>query len=105
MEVWLVRHGDAVSDRVDPERPLSAEGRGEVAAVARALARGGRVRPTAIVHSGKTRARQTAEILAAALGPPGALERADDLAPEADPTAWAARLDGRSGVMLVGHLP
>src|SRR6185436_20755917 len=99
--VWLVRHGHAVSDQVDPERPLSAEGRTEVEAVARALAKSGRVRPTAIVHSGKTRARQTAEILASALGKTAALERGDDLAPEADPAAWAERLVDRSAVMLV----
>ena len=105
MEIWLVRHGDAVSDHVDPERPLSTEGRREVEAVARAVARNGKVRPGAIIHSGKTRARETAEILAAALGATKALARGDDLAPESDPSVWAERLEGRADVMLVGHLP
>jgi phosphohistidine phosphatase len=105
MNIWLVRHGNAVSDTVDPERPLSAEGRREVEAVARVLTRAGGIRPAAVIHSGKTRARQTAEILAGALGVAEALEQADGLAPEADPAVWAKRLEKRSDVMLVGHLP
>jgi phosphohistidine phosphatase len=104
MKVWIVRHGDAVSDAVDPERPLSSEGRREVAAVARVLSGSGKVRPSAVIHSGKTRARQTAEILAEALDV-RAVERADGLAPESDPSIWAERLEGRDGAMLVGHLP
>jgi hypothetical protein len=34
MRLYLVQHGDAVPERLDPERPLSAAGRQEVEAVA-----------------------------------------------------------------------
>ena len=105
MKVWLVRHGDAVPDTVDAARPLSSAGRAEVEAVAALLARSGKVRPRTVVHSDKTRARQTAEILAAALGASDGLQQADGLAPEADPAIWAGRLGDADGVMVVGHMP
>jgi phosphohistidine phosphatase len=56
------------------------------------------------MHSGKRRAEQTAEILAAALG--GTLEARAGLGPN-DPTAAIAREAGtwEDDVMLVGHLP
>jgi phosphohistidine phosphatase SixA len=63
MRLYLVQHGDAVPERLDPERPLSASGRREVQAVARLLADTG-VRAAHVVHSGKLRAQQTAELLA-----------------------------------------
>ena len=103
-KVWLARHGEAVAGPVDDQRALSATGKQEVEAVARTLARSGKVRPTAVIHSGKVRARETAEILAAALGVT-TLEQADGLAPQAEASVWAERLGTRSEVMLVGHLP
>jgi broad specificity phosphatase PhoE len=38
MRLYLVQHGDAVPEQLDPERPLSAAGRQDVEAVARLLA-------------------------------------------------------------------
>ena len=60
----------------------------------------------AVWHSGKTRAAQTAEILAAALaGPPQVVQR-EGLAPNdpVDPTR-AELSGGRHDLMIVGHLP
>ena len=65
MRLYLVQHGDAVPERLDPERPLSAAGRREVEAVARLLAGAG-ARVAHVVHSGKLRAQQTAELLVSA---------------------------------------
>ena len=65
MRLYLVQHGDALPEQVDPERPLSAEGRRDVEAVARLLASAG-TRAVRVAHSGKLRAQQTAEVLAAA---------------------------------------
>jgi phosphohistidine phosphatase len=104
-KVWLVRHGDAVDGPVDAQRPLSDAGRREVEAIARALARTGKVRPAQLLHSGRTRALQTAEIVAAGLGG-GAPEATDGLHPGDDPEIWEERLARRTDdVMLVGHLP
>ena len=73
MDVYLVQHGQALSDEQDPQRPLSDEGRAEVTKVAEFLgARQSRlIDPpiTKVCHSGKLRARQTAEILGRHLCP------------------------------------
>ena len=74
MALYLVQHGEALAEDVDPERSLYAEGRVEVERIAE-VARGYRVRVFRIEHSGKKRAVQTAEILAAALQPPGGVAR------------------------------
>jgi phosphohistidine phosphatase len=57
-----------------------------------------------IVHSGKTRARQTATAWGEALGVP--IDESDGLAPRDDPANWAARVTAETrDIMLVGHLP
>ena len=57
-----------------------------------------------IVHSGKTRAAQTAAAWGEALGV--AVEAADGLAPRDDPAIWASRTaQTTADLMLVGHLP
>jgi phosphohistidine phosphatase len=105
MRLYLVQHGDAAPEQVDPRRPLSETGRRQVDAVGRLLADAS-VRVARIVHSGKDRAQQTAELLAAALASGGAVETMPGLAPNdpVEPVAHTvAELDGDT--MLVGHLP
>ena len=60
MNLYLVHHGEAVGPEVDPRRPLSAAGREAVVKLAAAAAARG-ARPEIVWHSGKLRARQTAE--------------------------------------------
>lgn len=57
-----------------------------------------------ILHSGKTRARQTAEILAAALDLAGSIKEAPGLNPLDDVAPWSSMSPG-DRLMLVGHLP
>jgi phosphohistidine phosphatase len=105
MRLYLVRHGDAVSERVDATRPLSERGRAEIEAVAGQAARLG-WQPTEIRHSGITRARQTAEILAGRLAPARGVSAVEGLQPEDDPYRLAAECETlREPVMLVGHMP
>jgi phosphohistidine phosphatase len=94
-----------VPERLDPERPLSAAGRREVEAVARLLAGAG-TRVAHVVHSGKLRAQQTAELLATALAAGTVPQVMAGLSPN-DPVEPTARTiaDWTSDVMLVGHLP
>ena len=105
MRLYLVQHGDAVPEQLDPERPLSAAGRREVEAVARLLAGTG-TRAVRVAHSGKLRAQQTAELLATALAPGMVPDIMPGLNPN-DPVEPVARTiaDWTSDVMLVGHLP
>lgn len=104
MTVYLVQHGKALTKEVDPDRPLSQEGVKETEAVAAVLEKAGLSIPV-IRHSGKTRARQTARILADFLH----MERIDavsGLAPQDDVSPFADSLVGEDlDVLIVGHLP
>src|SRR6266542_1028562 len=106
MDLYLVQHGEAKQESEDPARPLTDRGRREVERVARAAARAG-LRVARIFHSGKRRARETAEILGAAgLGPPHGMTELAGLGPMDDP-AIARRALGEltEPALLVGHLP
>lgn len=102
MKLYLVRHATPLSEEIDPERHLSDQGHMEARKSAEKLKH---IRPTRIYHSGKARARQTAEAFSEATGAP--FEKADGLKPNDDPSVWALKLRTASApeVMLVGHLP
>jgi phosphohistidine phosphatase len=106
MDVYLMQHGEAAAEADDPARPLTDAGRAAVTAVtARGQAAGVRVERT--LHSGKLRAEQTAQILAAALGD-GSAEARDGLAPNdriAPIVEQLSELADDSSVAVVGHLP
>jgi len=102
---YLVRHGDALSAQVDPQRPLSERGRVEVAELAQ-LALSREVQVAEIRHSGILRAQETAEILAGYLNPPDGVHPSAGLLPEDDPEIVKAELEAAGQpIMLVGHLP
>jgi len=100
--IYLVQHGKAFDERVDPERSLTPEGVEESRRMATYLAKVG-VKVSVVYHSGKKRAKQTAEIFAEALG--ARAEEKDGLNPNDDPAIWAERLSTLDDVMIVGHLP
>ena len=100
-----MQHGKSKSKEEDPDRSLTDKGRSEVERVAAFLARSGLSENIPIRHSGKIRARETAEALAGTLEA-ATVEETDGLAPLDDPALWAERLgETDKGVVLVGHLP
>ena len=103
--IFLVHHGEAAAADVDPQRPLTAGGRMHVDRLARAAAQRG-VKPAAIWHSGKLRARQTAEAFLRACNPLAEYSAIRGLQPD-DPAKWIADIlrDEPRDVMLVGHMP
>lgn len=111
MKVVLFRHGIA-TDREDPacppdpERALTPKGAQRTGRAARGLARLG-LEPGLILTSPYLRARQTAEIVARALGyPREELVITESLLPDAEPVRILRELRGRRGdVVLVGHAP
>lgn len=104
VQLYLVQHGQAKTENEDPERPLTNKGVDDVARVARHAVEQLGVRGTRVAHSGKTRARQTAEIWGGLLDTD--IEQADALAPNDDPTTWVERLNADADdILLVGHLP
>jgi len=105
MELYLVQHGEAKSEALDPARPLTDHGREEVERVARRAA-ALRLQVTEIRHSDKLRARQTAEILAEQLSPSAGVREMEGLAPGDDPGRARAEIESAcEPLMLVGHLP
>ena len=105
MRLYLVQHGHAVAKDVDPERPLSRQGRSEVSYVAAFLALSG-VRTDTVLHSGKTRADQTAKLFAAAMPGDVTVKQTSGIDP-LDPTEESAKtVNGwTEDTMIVGHLP
>lgn len=105
MDLYIVRHGEAGPAATDAERQLSERGRAEVERVAAALERRG-VSVQQIRHSGRERARETAEILAAHLDPPAGVVATAGIHPDDPVEPVAMALFGqREALMLVGHLP
>jgi len=105
MRLLLVQHGAALAKDIDPERPLSKSGVADVLALARVLGNAG-VRVQKTLHSGKTRARQTAELLAAEAMPGGEITSTDRLNPK-DPVAPMLKQIGgwTADTLVVGHQP
>jgi phosphohistidine phosphatase len=105
MEFFLVRHGEAVSQAVNGQRPLTPGGRRDVECIGRAAAARG-VRPSKIFHSGLLRAQQTAELLSKNIGPIEEIRELGGLRPDDDPFLAKAELESSTDpLMLVGHLP
>jgi phosphohistidine phosphatase len=103
MRVYLLQHGEAVPEAVDPERPLSRKGAADVARTARGC-RAARVSAAEVLHSGRARARQSAEILAGELGIP--CRAAAGLDPLDPAEIFAAECAARTQpFMVAGHLP
>jgi len=104
MRLYLVQHGEALSKDADPERALSGNGQAAVAQLAAFLE--ARVRVSAVVHSGKTRTRQTAELLAAVLAPGLPVEAVSGIKPNdaVEPFMQQITAAGKDA-LVVGHLP
>jgi phosphohistidine phosphatase len=104
VRLHLVQHGLAVPEAEDPDRPLTEQGVADVTQVVQYAVGQLGVPVARIVHSGKTRARQTAAIWDRALH--CGVAEADGLAPNDNPMIWAERVATEtSDLMLVGHLP
>lgn len=105
MHLYLVHHGDAVGPDVDPRRPLSAAGVAAVERLAAEAAKRG-ARPAIVWHSGKLRAKQTAEAFWRASNALAEFSATRDLQPD-DPPAWMRdRLRGEAqDILIAGHFP
>ena len=104
MALYLVQHGKSLSKAQDPGQSLAEEGRAEVQRIAQ-VAAAYSVRVSAIAHSGKLRASQTAEILAKALKPDDGIRAVEGIGPMDDVVAFATQVDIKANEMIVGHLP
>jgi phosphohistidine phosphatase len=105
MRIYLTQHGLAVPKDVDPGRPLSERGQRDVRRLADFLGNAG-IQVGQVLHSGKTRAEQTAEILAEGLLSTGKPQAHPGLGPT-DPLEKVSPEIAFWSVdtLIVGHLP
>ncbi len=105
MNLYLAQHGEALPKEIDPDRPLSEQGLRDAERLAECLGRSG-IGVARVLHSGKTRARQTAELLVATMPPEESVEESAGLAPN-DATDWLAGEVAKweRDTLVVGHLP
>jgi phosphohistidine phosphatase len=92
MNLYLVQHGKPESEEEDPGRPLSDGGRSDVNKIGAFIARQDSIQVKKVFHSGKLRARQTAELLSKFLNPSEGVSAASGLNPLDDPQEWVERL-------------
>lgn len=106
MQLYLVQHGEAVAEAVDPARPLSERGRDDIRKLADFLA-GARIQVARVVHSGKLRASDTAALLMNAVGAgAGAEVMEKGLSPKDSPEyLFATAETWRNDTLVVGHQP
>ena len=105
MRLYLVRHGEAVSEEADPARPLSSRGREQAGKVARFLKPLG-ISVGSVQHSGKLRAAQTAEILAGSIASAEGVRERPGLGPMEPVEPMADEIgEAEADLMIVGHLP
>ncbi len=106
IRVYLVQHAEAKPKEEDPERHLTERGVEEAHKLAGYVEKTLQIKVNRIIHSTKTRARQTAEILAEHVKPEKGIQEEKDLEPLADPSIWAKKLNElEEDVIIVGHLP
>jgi len=104
MALLLVQHGKSLPKDKDPANGLSEEGISEVERIA-GIAKKYGVNVSRIMHSGKKRALQTAEIFAEALEPDEGIQEIEGINPLDDVHVFADKIEISDNLMLVGHLP
>ena len=105
MNIYLVQHGKPVPKEENPDRILSNQGKEDVERVASFLMKTG-IKVDDIFHSGKTRARETAEIMISKLTPGKEPVEKKGISPLDDVKVIAKEIkQGQKDLMIVGHLP
>ncbi len=108
MEIYLVRHGAALTKEDDPERHLNKDGLDQCHLSGRALRRLD-IKFDLVISSPKVRARQTAEIIADEVDyPKDEIKITETLEPTASPKDTISYLNNfteKNKIMLAGHLP
>jgi phosphohistidine phosphatase len=109
MNLYFLRHGDAINGMDDASRLLSPEGKRQAAQIGSFLKKAG-ISMDAIYSSPLIRAAQTAEIVGAALSSHGRVkpQLMDALlneTPQAEFTRWLREIGEVRNCLLVGHMP
>lgn len=105
MKLYLVQHGEATSEEINKEKPLTEKGISDVKKIA-AFLRDSGISLNTVFHSTKLRAKQSAKILVDILNPGCKVVEKDSLSPN-DPVEniYGEILKRTDALMMVGHLP
>lgn len=104
--IFLIRHADAISDEVNPVRPLSPRGHDQVDRVCEILSKNDSFAPVEFWHSPLARSRETATLLAKGLKLDVPILLKPGLEPDDDPSGVAALLRAEMrDIAVVGHEP
>ncbi|MBI2214429.1 MAG: phosphohistidine phosphatase SixA [Acidobacteria bacterium] len=105
MKVYLMRHGEAAARQGDAEPGLTLNGERQADDTARALVRQG-AKVEVVYHSGKRRARETAQLVASKLNPKRGTEVRAGLCPDDSIFELAALIEELGEpALFVSHLP
>ncbi|MGD8228961.1 MAG: phosphohistidine phosphatase SixA [Desulfobacteraceae bacterium] len=105
MRIYLMQHGEPVPKEEDPDRPLSEQGKRDVGRMSGFLGKSG-LKVQEALHSGKTRSRQTAEIMVSQLNPEIKAQERAGLSPLDDVKEIAGQIkDVDKDLLIAGHLP
>ena len=105
MKIYLVRHGQALDEKLDPLQHLSEKGKSDAKKTADFLKRF-RIKIEGIISSQKIRAIETAEIFASVLLPAVKVEQITGISPNDSAEAFLKNFKfNAKEIMLVGHLP
>lgn len=105
MRYYFAQHGKALSSDIDVTRSLSPEGIDETQTIAETLKRNSAF-ISRLVHSGKERAAQTAQIFASALDIKSSI-KIDGMAPNDDVVSFCNTISSSEfdNTLFIGHLP
>ncbi len=107
MEIYLMQHGECLPKDVDPEQPLSPEGRKQLIENTKAIKK--ILSFSALITSNKLRAIETAEIVAKSLNFPTnkivKTELVKPTAPVEDAIEFLKQYFSLPSLLLVGHMP
>ncbi len=105
MKLYLVQHAEAKKEEEDLARPLSEKGWKDIDKILNFL-KGKGIEVSKIYHSGKLRAKQTAEKLGEVINSSDGIIETDGLSPLDDPEIWVGRLEEEENdIVIIGHLP
>ncbi len=105
MRLYIVQHGESLPKDVNPDRPLSDQGRADIRRLTEWLS-SHEVQIAQILHSGKTRAKETAELLGPLLKSHSQIYEGQGLAPNDSPEAFLHQLkDPEKDTLVAGHMP
>ena len=105
MKLYLMRHGQAARSDIDPQQGLTDAGKAEIDRLANRLAGQG-ICFDQVLHSEKTRAQQTAGVMANILAPTVAVKMRSGLKPNDNPAEWLPELEALDeNTLIVSHLP